>query len=169
MGVGKAGFNPQGSGHEWAILVVWKNQAEQNQWWQSLLAQKASVKNFKLQPLFGNGTWSGRDPFAEINAPLTQATKIAVITRASIKWRKAKLFWESVPGVADDLTNKFNPEFTAGMGEIPYIRQATFSVWNNEEEMKRFAYQNNAHKKVIAMTKEHQWYSEDLFYRFAVL
>lgn len=168
LGVGQPGFKPQGDGRQWAVLIVWKKKSDKVYWWQKILQAKAEVKSFQLLPLFGHGLWSGIDPFAHLKVEPTPASKIAVLTRASIKWSKAKLFWENVPAVADDLNQSFRPEFTAGVGEIPYIRQATFSVWKSEQEMKNFAYQHAAHKKVIEMTKQHNWYSEELFYRFAV-
>jgi hypothetical protein len=169
MGVGRAGFKPESDGRRWAVLLVWKNSPQQNWWWQRWMATQAEVTHFQLQPLFGHGLWSGVDPFQQLKSEKAHTQKIAVLTRASIRWSKAKLFWQNVPAVADDLTESFQPIFTAGIGEIPVIRQATFSVWNNEEEMKKFAYHHKAHKKVIELTKQHNWYSEELFYRFAVV
>jgi hypothetical protein len=169
LGVGQPGFKPQGDTQQWAMLIVWKKTPQQSTWWQNLMSMRAEVKSFDLLPLFGHGLWSGVDPFAHLKILSSPSPKIAVLTRASIRWSKVKLFWANVPAVADDLNQSFRPEFTAGIGEIPYIRQATFSVWKSEQEMKNFAYQNDAHKKVIEMTKQHNWYSEELFYRFAVL
>jgi hypothetical protein len=169
LGVGQPGFKPQGDGRQWAVLIVWKRTPEKIYWWQKFLQAKSEVTSFHLLPLFGHGLWSGVDPFSHLKKTDLQSKKIAVLTRASIKWSKAKLFWQNVPAVSEDLNQSFRPEFTAGIGEIPYIRQATFSVWSSEEEMKKFAYQHEAHKKVIEMTKQHNWYSEELFYRFAVV
>ncbi|MFM8914512.1 MAG: hypothetical protein ACKOE6_16575 [Flammeovirgaceae bacterium] len=169
MGVGQPGFKPQGDGRQWAVLIVWKKNPQQKKWWQRWMAAKADVTKFLLQPLFGHGLWSGVDPFKPAIAPTSDTQKVAVLTRASIRWGKAKLFLKNVPAVADDLNESFRPIFTAGIGEIPVIRQATFSVWNSEAEMKKFAYQHQAHKKVIELTKQHNWYSEELFYRFAVV
>ncbi len=168
MGVGQPGFSPQGDAARWAILIAWKTDPIENSWWQQIMKKKATVKTFYLLPTFGHGLWGGRDPFLSLITKVPP-TKIAVLTRASIKWNKAKLFWDNVPSVATDLSNSFQPEFTAGVGEAPYIRQATFSVWKSDEEMKKFAYQNPAHKKVMELTKVHQWYSEELFYRFSVI
>lgn len=169
LGVSQLGFKPQGDGRQWAVLIVWKKTPDKDYWWQKFLQSKAEVTSFYLVPLFGHGLWSGVDPFGHLKMPNIQSQKIAVLTRASIKWGKAKLFWQNVPAVSEDLNQSFRPEFSAGIGEIPYIRQATFSVWGSEEEMKKFAYQHEAHKKVIEMTKHYNWYSEELFYRFAVV
>jgi hypothetical protein len=169
LGVGQMGFRPQADSTKWAVLIVWRDKPLENTWWQKWMKAKAEVKSFYLQPTFGHGNWAGRDPFAEYICKEPSDKKIAVLTRASIRWKMAKLFWASVPPVAKDLYDSFQPEFTEGVGEIPYIRQATFSVWKSEADMKRFAYQNEEHKKVIEMTKKHQWYSEELFYRFVVL
>ena len=169
LGVGQPGFKPQGDGRQWAVLIVWKRTPDKIYWWQKFLQAKSEVTSFHLLPLFGHGLWSGVEPFGHLKTTNLQSKKVAVLTRASIKWSKAKLFWQNVPAVSEDLNQSFRPEFTAGIGEIPYIRQATFSVWSSEEEMKKFAYQHAAHKKVIEMTKQHNWYSEELFYRFAVV
>jgi heme-degrading monooxygenase HmoA len=53
-----------------------------------------------------------------------------------------------------------------GIGEMPYIKQATFSVWESKEAMKQFAYQMAQHTAVIKKTKKENWYSEDMFVRF---
>jgi hypothetical protein len=169
LGVGQSGFSPRGDTTRWAVLIVWKSEPMKNTWWQKWMSTKAEAKTFHLKPTFGHGQWDKRDPFKDLVTATSPNQKIAVLTRASIRWRKVKLFWDNVPSVATDLSNSFQPEFTAGIGEIPYIRQATFSVWGSEEEMKKFAYQNEAHRKVIEMTKAHQWYSEELFYRFQVV
>jgi hypothetical protein len=56
-----------------------------------------------------------------------------------------------------------------GIGEFPYIKQATFSIWNNTADMKVFAYQAHNHKKIIQKTRKERWYSEDMFVRFKPL
>jgi heme-degrading monooxygenase HmoA len=56
-----------------------------------------------------------------------------------------------------------------GIGEMPYIKQATFSIWQNKESMKNFAYQMKEHAEVIRKTRKENWYSEDMFARFKVL
>ena len=55
------------------------------------------------------------------------------------------------------------------IGEVPFIKQATFSIWESKESMKKFAYQMHQHQEVIKKTKKENWYSEDMFVRFIPL
>ena len=57
-------------------------------------------------------------------------------------------------------------EYAVGIGELPLIYQATISVWASIDSVKRYAYQHEAHKKVIQLARVNNWYSEELFARF---
>jgi heme-degrading monooxygenase HmoA len=59
--------------------------------------------------------------------------------------------------------------YSKGVGEVPFLNMATFSVWKSAEAMKNFAYQSKEHLKAIKMTRELGWYSEELFARFVLL
>jgi hypothetical protein len=52
---------------------------------------------------------------------------------------------------------------------MPFLRQATFSVWEDAEKMKGFAYNMQQHRDVIAKTRSREWYSEEMFTRFRPL
>lgn len=58
--------------------------------------------------------------------------------------------------------------FSVGIGELPLIQQATFSIWENIEAMTDYAYKSPQHKKVIQMTQKINWYKEELFARFLI-
>jgi len=49
------------------------------------------------------------------------------------------------------------------------VEQATFSIWKNLEKMNYFAYKHAAHAEVVRLTRERNWYSEELFARFQVI
>jgi len=53
--------------------------------------------------------------------------------------------------------------------EMPYIKQATFSIWENKEAMKQFCLSNEPAHAVIKKTRKENWYSEDMFVRFRPL
>ena len=56
-----------------------------------------------------------------------------------------------------------------GIGEVPWIKQATFSIWQNKASMKAFAYNMQQHADVIKKTRKEKWYKEELFVRFRIL
>jgi hypothetical protein len=58
---------------------------------------------------------------------------------------------------------------SVGIGEIPWLKQATFSVWESKDHMKQFAYSKREHSEVIKKTRRNNWYSEDMFVRFSIL
>ncbi|MAI28344.1 MAG: spheroidene monooxygenase, partial [Flavobacteriales bacterium] len=55
-----------------------------------------------------------------------------------------------------------------GIGEWPLIQQATFSIWKSLDDVKNFAYKNIDHSSIVKKTRKRNWYSEDMFTRFAV-
>ncbi|NDG46262.1 MAG: hypothetical protein EBY37_03840 [Flavobacteriia bacterium] len=56
-----------------------------------------------------------------------------------------------------------------GIGELPFVQQATVSIWENFEAVNTFAYKGKEHAKIVKMTKKRKWYKEDLFSRFYLL
>ena len=120
-----------------------------------------------LSPIASHGLWAGADPF-----PITQSTswngKVAAITRARIVPSKNLLFWRSVPPVTASLKGSPGLLAAIGIGEAPIGLQGTFSIWENAAALRNFAYGGAAHQAAIAATSEHNWYSEELFARFAV-
>ena len=58
---------------------------------------------------------------------------------------------------------------SVGVGEVPWIKQATFSIWQTKNAMKQYAYGMKQHAQVIGKTRKEKWYSEELFVRFKVL
>ena len=59
--------------------------------------------------------------------------------------------------------------YRIGIGEAPVGLQGTFSVWNDAAAVRDFAYALPAHRDVIEQTRARDWYSEELFARFALL
>jgi hypothetical protein len=94
---------------------------------------------------------------------------VAVLTRASIRPSKAIEFWKNVPPVQSQMKKANGLLFSVGVGEMPVLRQATFSVWESEAAMKEFAYSMQEHKEVIRQTRNRNWYSEEMFTRFRPL
>jgi hypothetical protein len=130
--------------------------------------RKNSVDEFRavLEPISSHGQWAGKEPF--VASVKYWTGPVAAITRARIKWHQNFRFWSSVPPVTISL--KSAPGLTAaiGIGEAPIGLQGTFSLWESSDAIKNFAYKGAAHQKAIADTATYNWYSEELFARFAV-
>jgi heme-degrading monooxygenase HmoA len=124
---------------------------------------------FFLEPIEGHGLWDGKEVFGHLPKQSLHEGKIAVLTRATIKINRLKNFWKHVDAVAVQMAAAPGFIESYGIGEVPWIKQATFSTWENKEAMKAFAYSMKAHKEVIQKTRKENWYSEEMFVRFKVV
>ena len=122
-----------------------------------------------LEPLEGHGTWDGHNCFGDLNSQQESAGRIAVLTRATIRLSKLKAFWKQVDGVAAALHSARGRIASVGIGEVPWIKQATFSIWESVADMKAFAYSLQEHTEVIRKTRKENWYKEEMFVRFRIL
>lgn len=120
----------------------------------------------KLLPYQAHGQWDGQQPFAPALPEAYSSGLVAVLTRASINWRALPNFWRLVPQASKALDAAPGLICSIGLGELPLIRQATFSVWESEEAMKQYAYKHPLHQEVMRRTRAENWYSEELFARF---
>jgi len=130
---------------------------------------KCETHTILLEPLSGHGTWDGKEPFGSLPDKTTYTRQIAVLTRATISLPKIRRFWEHVPETSALLNNAEGLTFSVSIGEIPFIKQATFSIWNSVEDMKAFAYTMRQHTDVIQKTRKEKWYSEEMFVRFKII
>ena len=131
--------------------------------------QKICISEYRvlLKPISSHGFWSGKQPFAVDK--FEWAGKIAAVTRARIVWRKNLIFWRAVPPVTESLHQSPGLLNAIGIGEAPIGLQGTFSVWKDAASLRDFAYKGAAHSEAIKATSAQQWYSEELFARFAVI
>lgn len=120
----------------------------------------------KLLPTQAHGLWDGQQPFTPQLAEKPHTGRIAVLTRASINWRALPQFWRFTPTVSKALDAAEGLICSIGLGELPLVRQATFSVWESLDAMKAYAYRGPLHQEVIKRTRAQKWYSEELFARF---
>ena len=130
---------------------------------------KCDVKQIILQPVEGHGLWDGKKVFGELSKQNDYNGPVAVLTRATICVKRLRHFWKNVDAVADKMTTAPGFILSYGIGEMPWIKQATFSVWQNKESMKAFAYNMQQHADVIKKTRREKWYKEELFVRFKIL
>ncbi len=176
LGTGEGiGFSMKPNFNKYGFLGVWDSTVEADDFFRrsnfihQYQRHASQVKTLKLIPVQAKGLWSGQNPFDPVFKDFQEGGRVAVLTRASIRWQKLKRFWEHVPATSEELAKANGLAYSIGLGEAPLIHQATLSIWENDEAMKHFAYHSPVHKTVIQKTREENWYSEDLFARFLVL
>jgi hypothetical protein len=136
-------------------------------WWKFFHCEKYTIH---LRAIEGHGTWDGKQVFGSFSGQAADYPgKIAVLTRATIRLGKLVAFWKQVAPVAATMADAPGFITSVGIGEVPWLKQATFSVWTSKEDMQQFAYRRREHSDVIKRTRKENWYSEDMFVRFAIL
>lgn len=172
LGSGKGrGFNPLPDWSVYCLLQVWESEEDANEFFNSSnLMRQYAVHSDELYTLYmknisADGTWVGKNPF-EKGAEMDPDQPIAVITRATIKWNWLLRFWTYVPTSQQALNGNEGLIYTKGVGEIPIVQMATFSLWKNFEAVKQFAYKSKQHQEAIRRTRKNNWYKEELFSRF---
>tara|TARA_B110000459_G_C16460882_1_gene425116 strand:- start:27 stop:764 length:738 start_codon:yes stop_codon:yes gene_type:complete len=172
LGSGKGkGFNPFPDWSVYCLLQVWESEEAAHTFFNSSdLIQQYSERTDELFILYmknisAGGTWVGKTPF-EKGADLDSALPIAVITRATIKWNWLLRFWKYVPTSQEALDGNEGLIYTKGIGDVPIVQMATFSLWKNFESVKQFAYNSKQHQEAIRRTRKNDWYREELFARF---
>ncbi len=130
------------------------------------LIRLRQMRIFEMFPTKAHGLWNKKRPFEDIDNQENgeDFPLISVITRGSIKRSMWWKFWKYVPVVSRQIPSQ--SLFSIGMGELPLVEQATFSIWKDENEMKTWAYQNASHRQVIDLTRRLGWYDEEMFARF---
>jgi len=137
--------------------------------WAAYTQRSLETWTADLAPLQAHGAWNGTNPFADDLAAPGGVGPVAVLTRASIRLRRAPRFWRFVEPTSRALVGAEGLRLAIGLGELPLVRQATFSVWESAAAMQQYAYHDARHREVIQLTRREGWYSEELFARFQVL
>ena len=183
MGCGKNGtFDIHPDFNQWALMVFYdapeqKGKSENtipiklvgafiSGWWKFF---KVKTNMFLLEPYTGHGSWDGREFVSAHKGIEDPSGEIGVLTRATIKLSRLRSFWRAVPAAAENLSETEGLNYSVGIGEVPFIKQATFSIWENAESMKNYAYKMRAHQEVIRKTRKEGWYSEEMFLRFKII
>jgi heme-degrading monooxygenase HmoA len=172
LGSGRGkGFNPFPDWSVYCLLQVWESEEAAHAFFNSSeLMKQYTHRTDELFTLYmknisAGGTWVGKTPFKK-GADLDPNLPIAVITRATIKWNWLIRFWKYVPTSQEALDGNEGLIYTKGVGEIPIVQMATFSLWKNFEAVKQFAYNSKQHQEAIRRTRKNDWYREELFARF---
>lgn len=120
-----------------------------------------------VQAYSSRGSWSGFEmSCSDPNPP--SSGPIASLTRASIRPSKAIQFWKKAKPAEEAIDHALGKILTAGVGEAPYFRQATFTIWDNAQSLEQYA-QQGAHLAAIKAAYGQSYFSESMFTRFRVL
>lgn len=167
----------------WALFAVWEDDAALDHFlaespiaarWAQVAEEAYSVR---LAPSRWHGAWGGTDPLAGPPAGREGGgvpdaggrpggAPIAILTRAAIRPRRLVAFHRAVPGPGRELASAEGLLAAVAVGELPVLRQATFSLWCDLDAATAYAYRAAAHREVVRRTRAEGWYSEELFARF---
>lgn len=173
-GIGQ-GFTPLPNTGLYAVLATWpdldtaREQTRNASVFKRFSQRARETFTVYLEPVSVRGRWSGHRPFTPIAEPDALPRPLAVLTRATIKPRRALQFWRRAPAVSDTIGDNDDVVFKAGMGEVPGLQQVTFSIWPDMGTMSRFAYRSAAHAQAIRAVRDGNVFSEELYARFAIL
>ena len=155
LGCGHNGsFDLQPDWQQWGLLAVWNNREDYDEfdkksfianWWRHLTYESWTLL---CEPLQSHGTWDGTEPFGNPDIKDYDGP-IAVLTRATINLNRLKNFWNHVDEAAEMLNTSPGFITSVGVGEAPVYKQATFSVWENLDAVKNYAYRSPKHADVI--------------------
>jgi len=174
MGSGrKNGFSLFPDWSVYALLGVWENeQAAYDFFNHSKIYKRYQELSFEqwtifMKPIQTKGLWSGVNPFTPSNELDANNPLIAVITRATIKTSRLVKFWSFMPISQKPIQRGCaGLIYTKGVGEVPIVQMATFSVWEDIDSLKKYAYNSKEHRQAIKKTHQVDWYKEEMFTRF---
>jgi hypothetical protein len=154
----------------WAVFAVWEDAGDLERFLHHhpLPERWAGAEeryDLVLEPMGAHGSWDGTDPTAGASATGGPGP-VAVLTRATVRWRKVPAFLAAVPDVERSMDVADGLLAALGMGEWPVGRQATFSLWRDSPSVGSFAYRTPDHTTVVERTRAEGWYGEEWFARF---
>lgn len=157
----------------YGLLAVWASPEYADAFFDGALLMRRfrshadEVWTVRMVAIQSHGAWSGVNPFQPVAPP--GGGPLCVLTRATIHWRRLAAFWSRVPDTTRSLIGVPGLVLSIGIGEAPVVRQATFSLWRSDADMRAFAYHTPVHAEIVRRTRDESWYAEDLFARFKPL
>lgn len=174
MGAGTGeGFTPRPDPGAVVILTAWpdlgtaERQVREAPVFRRYRDRAAETWTIHLAPRSVRGAWSGRVPFRAVPGPMEGG--VVALTRATLRLRALTGFWGRVPDISWAIGADRNVIFKAGVGEVPWLHQMTFSIWPDASSMAAFARADGPHARAIRAVREGGWFAEELYARFAIL
>ena len=175
MGTGAGdGFSTMPNFGVYTVLCVWADEASAKT---ALRTKQPFTGNAKrstdyvhltLSPTQARGDWSGEHPFGEsvLNTP---EGPVVALTRATIRLRHLRQFWQRVPGISSAIQDETTRHFMMGMGEVPWLHQVTFSIWSDGDAMRAFSLTSPTHGEAVRQAYQKGWFKDQMFARFNLL
>ncbi|MTH98786.1 spheroidene monooxygenase [Roseibium sp. RKSG952] len=175
MGTGAgAGFSARPDFGTFTFFGVWpgvneaRNALENAPVHQRYLEQAGRFMTFFLEPVSARGSWDGYQvPVAD--GRRVQHTPVVALTRATIRPECAFSFWRHVSAISDQAERDAAQCFMIGTGELPWVRQVTFSIWTDEDAMQRFSLDTPNHGVAARKAYAENWFAESCFARFNLM
>lgn len=174
MGSGDGGgFGLKPSSSRQALFCLFTDEDSADAFLKSPIAQAYAQRaqefcSAKLRAYSCRGAWSGQSIAVTASPPDSGSGPIATLTRASIRPMSARCFWRMQPASEVSLNEASGCLMATGVGEAPFFRQATFSLWANTAAMEAYA-RTGAHLAAIRAAHEGAFFSESMFARFVPL
>ncbi|MDP3122609.1 spheroidene monooxygenase [Polynucleobacter sp.] len=165
----EGGFSTKPSFHKQGLFCVFDSEQHAKQFRahstlvQSYLKHSREFFAVTLNAFSTRGSWANTQLDVTAHAPVSGP--IASLTRASIKPLKANAFWKNAQPAEVSINQSEGVILSAGLGEAPYLRQATFTIWEDETALNAYA-QQGAHLAAIKAAYGQQYFSESMFTRF---
>lgn len=163
------GFSTKPSLHKQGLFCLFESEIHAKQFRQNSALVQSYIKHSReffaitLNAFSTRGTWANMQLDVTSEAPVSGP--IASLTRASIKPLKANAFWKNAQPAEVSINQSEGVLLSAGLGEAPYFRQATFTIWEDETALNAYA-QQGAHLAAIKAAYGQHYFSESMFTRF---
>ena len=153
-----------------ALFAVWDDESDLDRFLADhhIARRWASAEEHfqvRLRLISGHGKWRGVEVLEGLE-PGGADGPVAVVTRADVRRRSWREFGRAGREVDTELHAADGLIDVVGIGEAPVGRLATFSLWESNDAIDRYAYESPRHLQVIEQTRAGDWYREELFARF---
>lgn len=153
-----------------ALFAVWRDESAL----EAFVASDPIVRRWqgadeawhvRLRGLGGHGSWNG---FAVADGLVEGRSDgaVVIVTRADVRWRSWRQFAKASRVVNEAVRSAPGLLGVVGIGEAPFGRLGTFSVWESLGAARAFAERDAAHRETAASTRSGDWFGEELFARF---
>lgn len=172
---GGLGFSARPDLSRYALIATWSSEHVLDDFFArsplfaDYRARAGEAWTIALLTARGRGSWGGTCPFGPGLSDLPEGLPVVAITRARLRLRGFLNFWARVPAINRRLLRAPGLRAALGIGELPWIRPVTFSVWDDAASLEQFAWAGSNHQAVARAALARRWFAEDLFFRFAAV